>query len=264
VGEAGMGIAAGDIEADGDLDLLVTHLIEETNTFYENRGPLGYEDVTAASGFGLPSLPFTGFGIALFDADLDRDLDVAIGNGAIKARAQALGERPDWFWNEYAEPNLLLIQEEPGRFVDATPGAGAFGRDREVTRGLVAVDLEPDGDLDLVAGHVEGAARVYRNPLQESLGEARRWLELRPMLALGREAVGARIVVATNEGTRVAQALPPTSYLCGGHARAHLALGAGERVEAVEVRWPDGAVETFARPGVEGVVVLEQGAGDAR
>ena len=264
VGEAGMGLAAADLGDDGDLDILVTHLIEETNTLYENRGALGFEDVTAASGIGLPSLPFTGFGVALFDADLDSDLDVAVANGAIKARPEALGGRPDWFWNEYAEPNLFLIQQEPGRFADATPRSGAFGRDLDVSRGLVAADLEGDGDLDLVVGNVEGPARIYRNPVQEERSTKAAWLEVRPWLPeRKREAVGAKVVTVTTMGRRVGHALPPTSYLCGGHARVHLALREGERVEAFEVRWPDGESERFAPPDRGGVVVLERGAGDA-
>jgi hypothetical protein len=263
VGEAGMGLAAGDVEGDGDLDLVVTHLIEETNTLYENRGALGFEDVTAAAGLGLPSLPFTGFGVALFDVDLDRDLDVAVANGGVKVRPQPLGGRPDWFWNDYAEPNLLLVRDGAG-YLDATAAAGAFGHDLDVSRGMVAADLDGDGDLDLVVANVEGPARIYRNPLQEGLAEKRRWLEVRTRLPeLRREAVGARIEVVTSEGSRVVHALPPTSYLCGGHARAHLALAPAERVEAFEVRWPDGSTERFPVAGAEGVVVVERGAGDA-
>jgi hypothetical protein len=264
-----MGIAAGDIGDDGDLDLVVTHLIEETNTLYDNRGTLGFEDVTAASGLGMPSLPYTGFGVALFDAELDGDLDLAVANGAIKVRPQALGGRPDWFWNDYAEPNLFLVQAEGGRFVDATASSGAFGRDLDVSRGLVAADLDVDGDLDLVVGNVEGPARIYRNPLQEELAANRRWIEVRPMLrvegpgAERREAVGAKVATQTTLGLRVAHALPPTSYLCGGHARVHLALRGEERLESFEVRWPDGSSGRFTPPAEEGVIVLEQGAGDA-
>jgi enediyne biosynthesis protein E4 len=262
VGEAGMGIATGDLDGDGDLDLVVTHLIEETNTLYENRGALGFEDITAVSGLGLPSLPYTGFGVALFDADLDGDLELAVANGAVKLRPRALGDRPDWFWNDYAEPNLFLLRDGKGRFVEPSSGAGAFTRDLDITRSLVASDLDGDGDLDLVASNIEGPARIYRNPLQEQLGEKRRWLEVRPMLPeLRREALGARIAVITSAGTRVVHALPPTSYLSGGHARAHLALLPDERVEVFEVRWPDGTSERFAMPGAEGVVTLERGSG---
>src|SRR5215210_5584527 len=81
--EAGMGIAAGDADGDGDDDLLITHLTGETNTFYVNLGGGLFEDATARSGLGAPSLPLTGFGTAWIDVDNDGLLDLAAFNGAV-------------------------------------------------------------------------------------------------------------------------------------------------------------------------------------
>ena len=69
--EAGMGVAVGDIDGDGRDDLLITHLTGETNTFYLNLGGGLFEDATARSGLGAPSLPFTGFGTGWLDVDDD-------------------------------------------------------------------------------------------------------------------------------------------------------------------------------------------------
>ena len=48
--EAGMGVTAGDADNDGDLDLFVTHLAAETNTFYRGNDGQSFEDSTGATG----------------------------------------------------------------------------------------------------------------------------------------------------------------------------------------------------------------------
>ena len=90
--EAGMGIAAGDADGDGRDDLLITHLTAETNTFYRNLGGGLFEDATARSGLGAPSLPITGFGTGWLDFDNDGRLDLAVFNGAVNlAGATGIG-----------------------------------------------------------------------------------------------------------------------------------------------------------------------------
>ncbi len=81
--QASMGIALGDIDADSDLDLFLTHLINDYNTLYVNDGKYGFEDQSAAAGLVAPSLPFTGFGTAFIDYEHDSDLDIVVVNGAV-------------------------------------------------------------------------------------------------------------------------------------------------------------------------------------
>jgi hypothetical protein len=156
VAEAGMGVVANDVDADGDLDIFLTHLIDETNTLYRNLGAAGFEDATAASGLGPPSAPYTGFGNALADLDNDGDPDVAVTNGGVKRRPSIVSRPPavsgddpavrgdvpavrgdvpavrgdvpavrgdvpatrgdDAFWRPYAEPSLLFANLGGGVF----------------------------------------------------------------------------------------------------------------------------------------------------
>ncbi len=81
--EASMGVEVGDLDGDGRDEIFVTHLDQETNTLYRGQAGGLYTDITAAAGLAAPSLPWVGFGIALFDHDHDGDLDLFVANGHI-------------------------------------------------------------------------------------------------------------------------------------------------------------------------------------
>jgi hypothetical protein len=252
VAEAGMGIAAADADEDGDVDLFSSHLVEETSTYYESLGEGGFEDRTAAVGLAASSVPYTGFGTVFFDADNDGDLDLAVVNGGVKRRPADLAGRSDWTWSAYAEPNLYfenrLRDEGALHFVDRSAEVGDYATAVEVSRGLLAADLDDDGDLDLVVTNLEGPARVYRNDLVAPGGG---WLELRVVdPELRREALGARVSIHTTTRTLVRHVAPAGGYLTSGEARIHVGLARGEEVRGLEVRWPTGELERF--PAVAG------------
>ena len=143
--EAGMGIALGDTNANGHLDLFVTHLIEESNTLYTNLGSDGFIDGTAAAGLGPRSLDLTGFGTAFLDYNNDGALDAAVVNGAVKRRSrlhtapaqEATAGDATGFWSAYAEPNLLFKGEGDGSFATDETNCGAFCKETSVSRTLM-------------------------------------------------------------------------------------------------------------------------------
>ncbi|MCY3930016.1 MAG: CRTAC1 family protein [Acidobacteria bacterium] len=271
VGEAGMGIALGDIDGDRDLDLFLSHLIEETNTLYVNLGGAsglsdGFDDRAAEAGLAAPSTPYTGFGTAFFDADNDGDLDLAVVNGAVKQRPEVFSDRDDWFWRGYAEPNLLMLGDGAGSFGDASAASGDFGAALNVSRGLVPFDLEGDGDLDLLVSNLEGPARIYRNETiaegETAAGTGAGWVRLQVIdPELRRTAIGASVVAWVDGRPLRRLVLPLGGYLTGGEAAVHIGLGDATAVERFEVRWPGGPVETFegAASGTE--VTLLRGEG---
>lgn len=116
-----MGGDAGDYDDDGDLDLFMTHRTGETNTLYANDGRGLFNDMTAESGLGPPSRPFTGFGTGWFDLDNDGRLDLLAVNGAVRVIAERVRAGDPY---PLKETNQLCWNRGGGRFVDATSVGG--------------------------------------------------------------------------------------------------------------------------------------------
>ncbi|MEO1366903.1 MAG: CRTAC1 family protein [Acidobacteriota bacterium] len=263
--EAGMGVVAADFDNDADFDLFLTHLRDETNTFYRNLGAgIGFEDQTTRVGLAAASTPYTGFGTAAFDLDLDGDLDLVIANGRV-TRGDPLTDHLPGPWNPYAEPNLVY-RNDGGDFSLWGPGVEALTGSIEVSRSLATGDLDADGDLDVVLGNIESAAHLYR-----AEPPAGRWLLVDAVdPALSRRAIGARVTVTLapgadapqRAGAQVRTIQGAMSYLSSSDPRAHFGFGPvpAAAVE-VEIRWPGGDVERFVDVAVDQAVTLRRGEG---
>jgi hypothetical protein len=255
--QANMGIALGDVDGDGLLDVFITHLTEETNTLWR-QGPRGlFRDGTAAARLASPGWRGTGWGAVLADFDHDGALDLALVNGRV-ARGQAANSQLGPHWSRYAERNQLFAGCGTGSFTDITttnkPFCGASG----VYRALVVADIDGDGALDLLVTAVAGPARLYRN-VAPKRGH---WLIIQAVdPALKRDAYGAAVTVRAEGRQWVSGIYPGQGYLCSHDARAHFGLGPAAHVDVIEVRWPDGAREAFEGRPADQVVQLVKGMG---
>jgi hypothetical protein len=236
--EAGMGIAADDYDDDGDVDIFLTHLNGEINRLFQNRGDASFEDVTARRGLGLPSLPFTSFGVAWIDLDHDADLDLFIASGDV-TRVEALAGEA----YPYHQPNQVMASTGAGRFEDISARLGPELARSEVSRGLAPGDVDNDGDLDLLLTNNNGPARLLRTDVSAP-GE---WLALRVLDAKRRrDAIGARVKVALSDGRVLTRWVRTDgSYLSARDPRVHFAWPSGTAVRSIELRMPDGRVETL-------------------
>lgn len=258
--EASMGIALADINRDGMLDMLLTHLVNETNTLYLGRGPkIGFDDVTPAARLVAPSLNMTGFGTAFADVDHDGLPDLLVANGAVNRHLSPLTNQPA-FWSDYAEPNQLFRNVGRGSFEDISAKAGAFTTPIEVSRALLAADFDRDGDMDILVTTLDGKPHLYRNNLATSdAGKA--WLEVQPMLgAENRDAFGAHVTVVTNNERHVQVVAPSVGYASCTVAPLHFGMGHSDTYERIEIIWPDGSHETFPGGHTRESIELRQGA----
>jgi hypothetical protein len=254
--EASMGIDAGDVDNDGDLDFIMAHLVKETNTFYENDGGGIFTDSTASAGFGGPSLPFTSFGTGFFDYDNDGWLDLFVASGAVVFIPKLLAEGDPF---PLHQTNQLFRNLGEGQFDEVTDEAGKVFELSEVSRSAVFGDVENDGDVDILVVNVAAPARLLVN----QIGQEKSWLGIR--LVSGsppRDALGAQAVLLRG-GRAVAwrRARTDGSYAAARDPRIVFGLGDDPDVQGVRVVWPDGQTETFTGLETGRYQTLAQGQG---
>ncbi|HEX4612340.1 MAG TPA: CRTAC1 family protein [Urbifossiella sp.] len=239
---AGMGVAVGDADNDGLLDLYVTHLTAETNTFWK-QGPRGqFRDETGAWAAAAAAWRGTGFGAVMADFDLDGFSDLAVVNGRVSKGDRRPAPGLPAFWEPYAERNQVFAGDGGRRFRDVSLQNDPFCKTPNVGRGLSCADLDGDGAPDLVTMAVGGRARVYRNVCPDR----GHWLAVRCLdPGLNRDALGAEVKVVAGERRWFRVVCPSVSYLSSNPATALFGLGRSEVYDRVEVGWPDGTREVF-------------------
>ncbi|MFQ5638966.1 MAG: CRTAC1 family protein [bacterium] len=255
--EAGMGIALGDVDNDGDLDLFITHIREESNTFYRYAGEYGFQDDSVPARLAGLSFPYTGFGTGFFDYDHDGDLDLAVVNGRVSRGFLVTETSTPHYWAPYSEPNFLFQNDGSGTFQNINDDrASAFTGKIENSRGLAFGDVDNDGDIDLLVMNEGGHARLFLNVLEDKGN----WLVIKAVdPALKRDALGAQIAVTIGEKKIKRLITPGYSFLSSNDPRAHFGLGSATTVDEILISWPDGTTDAFAGVEANQILVLYKG-----
>ena len=266
--EASMGVDAGDVDDDGDEDLVMTELTSEGSNLYLNDGTGVFTDVSARSMIGPASLPFTGFGTAWFDFDNDSRLDLLALNGTVQI-IESLRQARDTF--PMHQRKQLLRNVGNVRFEDVTARAGAAFSMSEVGRGAAFGDVDNDGDVDVLVGNNNGPTRLLINHATDG----HHWLGLRliglPTVVPGagkaagtgqRDMLGARAeILRKGRPSLWRRARSDGSYASANDPRILVGLGDSADPVSVRVTWPDGKVESWSDLPVDRFETLQEGRG---
>lgn len=262
VAQANMGIGFGDADANGLLDLYITHLPSEGHVLWIQDAPGLFRDATMQTGLGRSSRRTTGFGTVMADFDNDVDQDIAVGAGAVLYPSAAYTppeetvKRLGPHWARYAENNQLF-ENNNGRFHDVSAAHPEFCGESNVVRGVIVADFDNDGGQDLVACRVGTTVALYRN-VAPNRGN---WLLVRVVdqSAGGRDAYGAMVTVESAGNAQVGCVSAAESYMASNDPRLHFGLGKASGADAVHVLWPDGSREQFGPFQANQVIVLSKG-----
>jgi hypothetical protein len=251
---ASMGIAAGDYQNTGTLDVFNTTFSDDYKPLYRNDGDANMTDVSYQLGIAALTTPFLSWGDAFLDYDNDGWKDLMMSDGHVYPEA----DHEPW-GTSWAEKPLLFHNLGGKRFelVPAVEGTGLA--DVVAGRGMAVGDLFNDGKLDAVINVMDGHPVLLRNVSPDH----NHWLELD--LVGGpkspRDAVGATVYLTANGMRQREDVLSGGSYASTSDQRPHFGLGASTQVNDIEVHWPSGRVEHFTVPGVDRIVTLREGAG---
>ena len=246
-----MGVAAGDANRDGRLDLFVSNFYHETNTLYLADEYGFFSDATAASGLAQPSYERLGFGAQFIDADLDGWEDLVVVNGHIDDRTSEgipYAMRPQLFVNN------------GGRFLDHSDEAGAYFSQLSLGRALAKIDWNRDGREDLVVTHLQTPAALLTN----TTSHAGNFLSVELTgVASGRDAIGARVRVSAGDESWWRQLTAGDGYQASNERRLLFGLGPHVVAESVTVQWPAGGTDTLYDLPVNTCYRVVEGRGEA-
>jgi hypothetical protein len=231
--QAGMGVAVGDADNDGLLDIFVTNFSEDFSTLYMAESEGFFFDASEASGVGPATFVPLSWGTSLADFDNDGDNDLIIANGHVYPQVDDFPS----FGLSYAQANQVLENDGSGRFVDVSAQAGPGLALIQSSRGLAVGDYDNDGDLDVLITHLDQPPTLLRN---DSPGGS--WLSVECIVPPGGgTAIGTRVTLEAAGRTLVRDVASGDSYMSAHDPRLHFGLGGAEAVSRLEVRWPDGS-----------------------
>lgn len=223
----GMGNAAGDINNDGLLDWYVTSIEAGStgNTLYLNQGDHTFTEIAGPAGVRQGAW---GWGSVIVDLDLDTHPDIVATNG----------------WPGWASYTRVFLNDADLTFTESSASVGIVHETQG--RGVISLDLENDGDQDLVLLSNASPAVVYRNNVIPAGGAAPAWLRVSldtqadPRSAP--DGLGARVEAVIGATTLTRWLSPGSNYLSQSETTAHFGLAGATVIDTLRVQWTTGLV----------------------
>ena len=297
-----MGNVAADLNADGRLDLLTLDMRPPSDSVRKSsansedvslaqtriRQGFGYQlsrntlQLNLPSGFvdvapqwGVHSTDWS-WAPAALDADLDGYTDLAIGNGIV-ARPNDLdyikfssGDLIQRRASNLEIAALMTAGYMPNAAFRGTPDSGfvetaaAWGlASQGSTTALIAVDLDLDGDEDIVTNNVNDVARIYENTRlgPDSTGADARSVTIQLLTAAGAPAVGTTVMVSQREWKRSFALQPVSGFQSSVLAPQVIGLHRSAEPFELLIRWPRGQVQRLTQ--LTGDQILREPSTDA-
>lgn len=248
---AGMGAAVGDVRNDGSHSVFIGNFSKKMMTVLRCTENGVYVNDSGPSLIGKQSLLSLNFGLSLFDAELDGDLDLFAANGHVflsvgeKSKNITLLQRPHFF-----------INDGKGKFKDIIAESPTFFKDPMLARSTAYADIDLDGDLDLIVTENTGPIHVMQNNSKSG--------NVLKILLKGSEgnknAVGAKITIEYGDGLKQFRyAKSSDSYLSQSEFPVTIGLANETKIHSLIVSWPGGGESDYRNIDINQFIKIEEG-----
>jgi len=247
--QAGMGVALGDYNSDGLIDLLKTHFADDVPALYRNLGKGLYEDVAVAAGVGVLNR-YVEWGAGIHDLDNDGRPDLMYVTGNVYPEVEkVLKQYP------HRGPRIIFRNLDGARFEQVTDRSGPGATTAHSSRGAAFGDIDNDGKLDVLVFNMNEPPSLLHNNYHGS----NHWIALKlEGTVSNRAAIGASVRVTAAGRAQAQVVLSQSSYYSHDDLRLHFGLGTAAVAEAVEIRWPSGRVQTLRNVQGDRVVSVRE------
>jgi hypothetical protein len=246
---AGMGVDFADYNNDGLPDIIVDDLANQMYALYQNAGDGTFNYTTKSSGIGRITMLHSGWGLRFIDYDNDGWKDIMVSQGHDMDTVELTNPQL-----RYREP-MLLARNVGGNFTDVSARSGAIFQKPLAARGLATGDIDNDGLIDAVVATNDGQAYILRNETKSGS----HWLSLKLRgHKSNRDGIGAEVKVVTAKGAQYTTVTTASSYLSSSDKRAHFGLGAEQKIQAIEIRWPSGIQQVLKDVAADREIAVEE------
>lgn len=252
--QANMGVAIGDYDHTGFMDIFVTTFSQDHFTLYHNSGKGLFFDVSNETGVGSVTRPFLGWGAFFADMDNDGWLDLFTVNGHVYPEAERAREAME----KYEQRPLLFRQSAPGIFTEIGLRSGLADVPVHSSRGAAYADFNNDGNIDIAYTNLGAPPTLLENVTVSD----HHWVTIRTVgHRSNRDGIGARLKLRAGDLVQYAAVRSGESYLSGNDPRVHFGLGQRSKIDELEVRWPSGLVEKLDTVPLDRILIVEEGKG---
>ncbi len=258
---ASMGLAVGDYNNDGFVDVLITDFSDDFKALYRNAGfPDGFTDVADEAGITQMAVPFVGWGAGFPDYDNDGWKDIVMVNGHVYPQVDG----HDW-GTTFAERPLLFRNNGNGKFTYIPPVMGSGLATVTSGRGAAFGDLFNNGKIDVVINPIDGPPVLLKNVNPDR----HHWVELKLIGGANpangksspRDAVGATVYLTANGMRQREDVMSGGSYISSNDPRPHFGLGDVTDPGTAEIHWPSGQIEKIKLPAPDRIYTIREGSG---